>query len=88
MLRYNTSFIHKNFNKFIKKYKVLEFKSKILIAVSGGQDSLCLLKLLKDEQIKHKWIIYIIHFNHGWRHDSKQNADFIAKLARKWKFFF
>lgn len=88
MLQYNTSFIHKNFNGFIAKYKTLKLKSRILVAVSGGQDSLCLLKLLKDEQARHKWIVHIVHFDHGWRQDSQENTSFIAKLAKKWKFFF
>ncbi|MEO1400724.1 MAG: tRNA lysidine(34) synthetase TilS [Cyanobacteria bacterium J06635_1] len=57
----------------------------ILIAVSGGQDSLCLVKLLIDLQSKWGWRLAIVHCDHRWRRDSAANADHIRDLAAQWR---
>ncbi len=54
------------------------------MAVSGGQDSLCLLKLLLDLQSKWSWQLGIAHCDHRWRSDSKANAQHVEQLASKW----
>lgn len=56
----------------------------LLIAVSGGQDSLCLFKLLLDLQSKWHWHLGVIHCDHGWRDDSQANADYVQYLAQTW----
>jgi tRNA 2-thiocytidine biosynthesis protein TtcA len=43
-------FLIKKVGKTIKKYRMIEEGDRILIAVSGGKDSLTLLKLLKDSK--------------------------------------
>nr|YP_010337111.1 tRNA(Ile)-lysidine synthase [Pseudoerythrocladia kornmannii]UNJ16696.1 tRNA(Ile)-lysidine synthase [Pseudoerythrocladia kornmannii] len=87
-MKYKKTFIHKKFNNFILRNQVFLSNSSILVAVSGGQDSICLLKLLKDFQYNKKWNIHVVHFDHIWRADSKRNALFVAELANKWNFFF
>ncbi|MEB3231600.1 MAG: tRNA lysidine(34) synthetase TilS [Leptolyngbyaceae bacterium] len=57
---------------------------RILVAVSGGQDSLCLVKLLLDLQPHWDWTLAIAHCNHRWRADSDANADYVATLAQAW----
>jgi tRNA(Ile)-lysidine synthase len=42
----------------------------LLLAISGGQDSLCLLKLLLDLQPKWGWQLAIAHCDHGWPTDT------------------
>ena len=56
----------------------------ILIAVSGGQDSLCLAKLMLDLQPKWGWTLGVAHLDHGWREDSTANADHVEQLAATW----
>ncbi|MEL6381682.1 MAG: tRNA lysidine(34) synthetase TilS [Cyanobacteria bacterium J06626_18] len=58
--------------------------SHILIAVSGGQDSQCLLRLLLDLQNKWDWQLHSVHCNHRWRPDADANADFVAHLTNQW----
>jgi tRNA(Ile)-lysidine synthase len=53
-----------------------------LIAVSGGQDSLCLMKLLLDLQSKWGWDLAIAHCDHRWRSDSQENARHVENLAK------
>ncbi|MBD2151013.1 tRNA lysidine(34) synthetase TilS [Pseudanabaena sp. FACHB-1277] len=55
---------------------------KILIAVSGGQDSICLAKLLQMQQAKFGWHLAIAHCDHRWREDSQANADHVARFAQ------
>ncbi len=51
--------------------------------MSGGQDSLCLLKLLHDLQSKWGWHLAIAHCDHRWQNNS-DNADFVRELAHSW----
>jgi tRNA(Ile)-lysidine synthase len=55
------------------------------MAVSGGQDSICLAKLLLDLQPKWDWKLAIAHCDHGWRSDSAANALFVQTLANQWQ---
>ncbi len=54
------------------------------MAVSGGQDSLCLIKLLLDLQSKWGWELAIAHCDHRWRSDSQTNAQHVEQLAQTW----
>jgi tRNA(Ile)-lysidine synthase len=56
----------------------------VLVAVSGGQDSLCLVRLLLDLQPKWDWQLAIAHCDHRWRSDSGANAEYVASLAQEW----
>ncbi|MEE3715287.1 tRNA lysidine(34) synthetase TilS [Tumidithrix elongata RA019] len=58
--------------------------AKILIAVSGGQDSLCLAQLLLLVQPKWQWQLAIAHCDHQWRPDSTANALHVQKIAEDW----
>lgn len=63
---------------------LLPAHSRILVAVSGGQDSQCLLRLLVDLQEKWHWQLHSIHCNHQWRADAGANAEFVAQLSAEW----
>lgn len=83
------SFIHHKFNCFIENHNVFIENNSVLAAISGGQDSICLLKLLKDYDKEQKKInIHVVHFNHGWRKDSDNNAHFLKKISTRWKLNF
>jgi tRNA(Ile)-lysidine synthase len=55
------------------------------MAISGGQDSLCLAQLLLDLQPKWEWRLAIVHCDHRWRSDSAANAQHVWQLAQKWQ---
>lgn len=63
----------------------LNIETPILLAFSGGPDSLALLYLLleygKDNPVK----IAIAHVDHGWREESRAEALEIAALAAKFE---
>ena len=58
--------------------------ASLLVAVSGGQDSLCLLRLLVDLRHRWGWTLRVLHGDHRWRTDSAENAAFVQQLAAAW----
>nr|QUE29669.1 Ycf62 [Erythrotrichia foliiformis] len=87
-MKTNKSVIHEKFNHFVENNNIFKTNKSILAAISGGQDSICLLKLLRDYQLTQAITVHIVHFNHGWRLDSDNNADFIKKIAYRWGLIF
>ncbi|MFB2933944.1 tRNA lysidine(34) synthetase TilS [Aerosakkonemataceae cyanobacterium BLCC-F154] len=77
--------LHAQIHRTLRKRQLLPKNQNILIAVSGGQDSLSLAKLLLDLQSKWRWKLAICHCNHRWRSDSEANANHVEKLAQKWQ---
>lgn len=55
---------------------------RLLVAVSGGQDSMALVGLLRDLQRLHGWQLCLWHGDHGWRPESADQADALADWAR------
>ena len=58
-------------------------KRPVLLAFSGGPDSLALLHLLIEFQKKHPLKFAIAHVDHGWRKESREEALSIAQMAKK-----
>lgn len=77
------SFLHQKFT--INLIKSLREKSEkeVLLAISGGQDSLCLLKLFLDLHRKHMLQLGVININYSWRYDSTQNTYHIINILKK-----
>jgi len=71
--------------KFHQTISLLPSHSHILVAVSGGQDSLCLAHLLNTFRSKYHWQLTIGHCNHQWRSDSLDNANYVQSLAEGWE---
>lgn len=74
------------FEKNIQSKKLLCPGEKILVACSGGPDSVALTHLLAG--LRHSWNIkpVLIHFNHQLRgRASSRDEQFVKKLARKLK---
>jgi len=76
--------LHAQIHRTIRARYLFKHHQKLLVAVSGGQDSLCLIKLLLDLQPKWGWNIAIAHCDHCWREDSQANAHHVANLAKTW----
>lgn len=76
-----STYLHKKILNILTDSGLFFYNKKILLAISGGKDSLCLLKIVKDLGLIYQWQIGIIHCNHEWRSDSKENAQMIYNLA-------
>ena len=70
--------------KTIKKYKLIESGDKVLIAVSGGPDSMCLLDILNKLKERLKIEIAVAHVNHGIRKEAGEETEYIKKYCEKY----
>ncbi|MGB3208768.1 MAG: tRNA lysidine(34) synthetase TilS [Crinalium sp.] len=76
--------LHTRVHRTLKHRQLLKRQESILIAVSGGQDSLCLTKLLLDLQLKWGWQLAIAHCDHRWSKDAGIAAH-VEQIARNWQ---
>ncbi|HEY9644147.1 MAG TPA: tRNA lysidine(34) synthetase TilS [Coleofasciculaceae cyanobacterium] len=77
--------LHARLHRSLRARDLLPKQRSLLVAVSGGQDSLCLGRLLLDLQPKWGWRLAIVHCNHGWRSDANANAASVEQLANVWQ---
>ena len=67
---------HMRLHKRLKQNKsLLPSNSTILLAISGGQDSMALLKLIIDLKRLHKWQVEIWHGDHQWHAKSEKTEE-------------
>ncbi|MBU0509616.1 tRNA lysidine(34) synthetase TilS [bacterium] len=59
---------------------------RILVAVSGGADSVGLLAYLADAYGRGGDRLVVGHVDHSLRADSALDADFVREIAKKWGF--
>ena len=68
----------------IREHNLLAGQQCLLVAVSGGQDSVCLLHILAKLQTELKVKLHVAHLNHQLRGaDSESDARYVARLAQK-----
>ena len=66
----------------IERENLIENKEKILVALSGGPDSVCLLHALKKLETYYNIKIYAAHLNHKIRGiEAQKDALYAAKLC-------
>ncbi len=80
----NWTHLHAQLHRTLLHRQILPSDQRLLVAVSGGQDSLCLIKLLLDLQPKWGWNLGIAHCDHRWRSDSEASANHVEQLAKNW----
>ena len=66
----------------IKARQLLEPGDKVLVAVSGGSDSMALLHLLCRAELAP---LGVFHLNHRLRPEAEQEAQVVAESAQKLK---
>jgi len=70
-------------NKTIKKYNLLSLNDKIIVAVSGGADSIALLLFLNSLREKYNLKLSIAHFNHQIRgKEADRDSWFVKKIGK------
>ncbi len=66
----------------IRKYRMVTEGEKIIVAVSGGPDSVCLLNVLYRLKEILKITIVVAHLNHGLRpKEDGIETEFVSKIA-------
>lgn len=67
----------------IKKYNLINENDKIVIGVSGGPDSMCLLHLLNDLKNELKIEIVVAHINHMIRKQADEETKYVQDYCKK-----
>ena len=60
-------------------------QASLILGVSGGLDSVCLLDLVQRSELN---IACICHINHGLRSSAKRDENFVATLAKHYNVTF
>ena len=66
----------------IKRYNLLQEKDTVIVAVSGGPDSMCLLNALVNlkEKLKLNKIV-VAHVNHMLREEAQEETEYVKKYC-------
>lgn len=75
--------LHARLHQTLRQRQLLAKQERILVAVSGGQDSLCMMKLLLDLQPKWLWELGMAHCDHRWLSDQGM-AEHVEQIALAW----
>ena len=68
---------------YIRRQELLQAGDRVGVAVSGGIDSIALLRLLLDLRHELGIVLSVVHFNHKLRGaESDGDEQFVASLAR------
>lgn len=69
---------------WIREEKLIQPGDEVLVGVSGGADSVCLLLLLQEYQRETEFVLRAIHVEHGIRgEESKEDARFVKMLCER-----
>jgi tRNA(Ile)-lysidine synthase len=77
------SALHARLHRALRREpQLLPAGTPLLLALSGGQDSMAMTRLLQDLQRLHHWSLHAWHGDHGWRRDSARQAEELSLWAR------
>ena len=76
--------IQEKFRKVIRKSQLISLGDRVLVAVSGGPDSVALLHVLYNLQDELGLHLEVAHLEHGIRgEEAKDDARFVRELAER-----
>jgi tRNA(Ile)-lysidine synthase len=74
----------KNVQKTIENFSMLDRGDHVLVAVSGGPDSVVLLKVLSLLAVEYRLRLTVAHLNHGLRGgDADNDETFVRQLSEE-----
>ena len=76
-------YMEKKVFSYIEKHDMIQPNDKIVVGVSGGADSVCLLFLLLEYSKKIPVTLNVIHVNHGIRKDAQADASYVQTLCEQ-----
>jgi tRNA(Ile)-lysidine synthase len=72
--------------EYVRKHELLRAGDRVGVAVSGGADSVALLRLLLELRKELGIVLSAVHFNHKLRGaESDEDESFVAQLAKRHK---
>ncbi len=69
--------------EYCRKYHMLQKGDGVVLGVSGGADSVCLLFMLLSLRSKLDLKLSVVHVNHGIRADASADADYVRSLCKE-----
>ena len=80
----NTLLVNEKAKKAIEKYAMLRKGDRVIVGLSGGADSVCLLHFLNSIKSEYDLTIVSAHINHGIRgEEAKNDAVFSETFSEK-----
>ena len=67
----------------ITKYNLIESGDKIVLGVSGGPDSICMLEILNSLKNELNFEIVVAHINHGLRENATIDEQYVENYCKK-----
>jgi len=74
--------LERRFIKTVRDTGILPPGSRVAAAVSGGSDSLAMLRMLCAFRSHMDWDLYVLHIHHGVREQSESEAERVRATAR------
>ena len=71
------------FQATIERESLLPSGTNLILCVSGGSDSIALLHLCHQLSRLFRWQLHILHFHHGLREESDEEARFVRDLSQR-----
>lgn len=69
----------------VEKYNMLQNGDSVIVALSGGADSVALLDALNSIKEKYNLTLYAVHVNHGLRgEEAQRDENFCKSLCEKY----
>jgi tRNA(Ile)-lysidine synthase len=69
--------------KDIKKLNMLKTGERVVVGVSGGPDSVALLRVLEILSHEYRLTLIAAHLNHGLREEADKEEQFVRKLCNE-----
>ena len=72
--------------KFIKDNNLIKSEEKVILGVSGGPDSMCMLDILRNIRLDGllNFEIIVAHINHQIREESTDDEQFVENYCKKY----
>ena len=78
-------YLYTRVKKSIEEHDLLPAGKPVVVAVSGGPDSLAMMHLLREMRRDFGWELHVAHLHHGIRGaDADEDALFVQEHAKAW----
>lgn len=71
--------------EYIEKFHMIKDGDRVVVGLSGGADSVCLLFILKELRKTRDFFLEAIHVHHGLRPEADKEAEFAEALCETWE---
>jgi len=68
----------------IERYGMLNRGGTVILGISGGIDSLCLLSVMRALATEYEISLHVGHLNHGIRREAARDAEWVQDQCRRW----